>query len=115
MSMEKDFKLLSSEGNEIILKKKFSKHLVIILKEMCRRVGVKYNEVYFSKEGWFSKYTWTEEEYSDFLKWLVGYLYNSNEARKEIMEYNYKTKKQIKKAADMFGLCYGWKFKRNGR
>ena len=112
MSIEKDFTKLAYTGNEITLKKKFSKHLVIILKEMCKRVGADYNKVYFHKEGWFSKYTWTEEEYNDFLKWLVDYLYKSNDARKELMEYNYKTKKHIKKAVDMFGLCYGWKFKR---
>ena len=115
MSMEKDFQWIQDSNNEDTLRERFGKHLVIILKEMCSRVNVNYDEVYFHKEGWWRTKEWTEEKYNEFKKWMVDYLYNSNEARKEIMEYNYKTKKQIKKAVDMFGLQYGWKFTREVR
>jgi len=115
MSMEKDFQWIQDSNNEDTLREKFSNHLVIILKEMCRRVGVDYDKVYFHKDGWWRTKEWTEEEYNKFKKWLVDYLYKSNDARKEIMEYNYKTKKQIKKVVDMFGLQYGWKFTREVR
>ena len=114
MSMEKDFQQIADDNNEAELREKFSKYLVIILKEMCKRVGADYEDIYFSKEGWFSKYEWTEKEYDDFKDWLVNYLYKNNEARKAIMEYPCKPKKRIKKVVDMFGLCYGWKFTRGG-
>ena len=115
MSMEKDFQWIQDSNNEDTLREKFSNHLVIILKEMCKRVGVDYDKVYFYKDGWYSEHTWTEEEYDDFRKWLLDYLYNSTEARKQIMTFPYTTKKQIKKAVDMFGLQYGWKFTREVR
>jgi len=50
------------------------------------------NKVYFHKDGWWRTKEWTEEEYNKFKKWLVDYLYKSNDARREIMEYNYKNK-----------------------
>jgi len=92
-------------------KKKFEKHLSLILKEMCKRVGVKLKDIDFNDQQWFMKHEWTEKEEQDFKKWLVDYLYGSKEARDSIMAYPRKVKKSCEDVASWFILDYGWKIK----
>ena len=92
-------------------KVKMSKHLGIVFKEMCKRVGADYRKVDVTKEGWFSEYKWTEKEQEDFKKWMVDYLYNNTEARHELLEIPFRAKKAIKKAVDWFIFDYGWAYK----
>ena len=58
----------------MILKELTPEQTKEILTEMCKRVGLKYEDVDFSKEGWYMAHTWTEQEQDDFRKWLGEYL-----------------------------------------
>lgn len=93
-------------NNEI----KFSKHLVIVLSEMCRRIGACFDDIGFTADNWFQQYVWTEEEQEKFEKWFVDYLYANKEAREEITTVRVKNKKRLRKAAQYFLLSYGWSF-----
>jgi len=90
---------------------KFGKHLVVVLKEMCKRVKAPYKNIDFLKEGWFREYEWTEKQEQDFIKWMVDYLYTNKEAREELSYSYLKTKKALKKVADFFIFYCGWKTK----
>ena len=89
---------------------KFSKHLKIILTEMCQKVGVEFKDVNFNDADWYQKHTWTEEEQDDFVKWMTDYLYTNTEARREITTVISRNKRQSKRAAEMFCFSYGWSF-----
>jgi len=83
-----------------------SKYLKEILKEMCKRVGAKY-DVVNSSEDWYLKYSWTKSQEDDFRNWLVNYLNNNKEARRS---FNL-LKDGIENFADMFIFQYGWTIK----
>ena len=95
------------------MKEEFSESLIVILKEMCRRVGATYEDIDFEKEGWFREYEWTENEEEDFKKWLVNYLYNSTKARRELTTIGHKNKKWCQTFADFWSFNYCWKYKGN--
>ena len=61
------------------------KYTEIILREMCNRVNVKYEDIDFKKARWFMQYSWTEEQQDDFALWLNDYLMDTKEARQELM------------------------------
>jgi hypothetical protein len=85
------------------MKKEFPKHLTIILKEMCQRVGADFNKIDFKKKDWQETYQWTEKKQEDFKRWLIDYLYKNKEAIKEFCRYPsiITTKKEIEKAVSM--------------
>ena len=83
----------------------FTKHLDIILVEMCRTVQAPF-EVVNSTEAWFTKYSWTEEKEKEFIAWLINYLTNSRQARNELMAGSLG---RIPKWVDNFNFNYGWK------
>ncbi len=97
------------------MKPQFPKHLTIILKEMCRRVGADFDKLNFKRrvgrKEWFMRYKWTEKEELDFKKWFVNYLYKNREARKELLEFPsiYQSKRELEKVASWFLLDYGWR------
>ena len=72
-----------------------------LLKEMFKRVGVEYNKNIVKEDGWYLRYTWSEEDQEDFKDFMVNHLCKS-------LNYN---KVFAEKEADMFLLNYGWKFK----
>ena len=86
-----------------------TKHTKIILEEMCKRIGVKYEDMDFKKPHWFWNFAWTQEQEDDFKKWIVSYLIGSYEARQELMEH--PNLKDCDKVADEFIMQYGWKVK----
>jgi hypothetical protein len=90
---------------------KFDKHLIVILKKMCKSVGADYNNIDFKKEQWFWKHEWYEKQETEFTQWLGAYLYKDKDARAEIMEYPRKDKKFCDKAAQFFVFNYGWRRK----
>lgn len=98
-------------AEEVIWKNKMGKHLRVILKEMCKRVGAKFEEINFKKQNWFMKFSWTEKEQNEFIDWLTNYLYQNSEARKEVMKFPVKDKKRCKEVAIQFVSFYGWKTK----
>ena len=42
----------------------------------------------FKSKDWYLKYTWTEEEQDDFIKWLADFLHTNNKARKLFNNWN---------------------------
>jgi hypothetical protein len=86
-------------------------HFEIIMKEMFKRVGEQWDEEYPKQKQWFSKHSWTQEEQNDFNKWMVDYLYNNLEARKQVLTSRVKNKRMIQKAVNWFLLDFGWKLK----
>ena len=63
---------------------------------------------YTKREDWYLKNTWSDEQQIEFKNWLVDYLYNNLEARKEIMNVPIRNKKTIISVVDWFLLDYGW-------
>ncbi len=89
----------------------FDKHLTIILKEMCDVIDVDMNSVNFDEDKWYSKHSWTEEQEKKFNKWLYKYLRDNLEARKELMNFPSKTKKNLNQMVALINLMWGWKTK----
>jgi len=87
------------------------KHLIIILTEMFRRVGVEYKPELSQGERWYEAHEWTDEESDSFVEWMSDYLYTNSEARKEIMNFPHKSKKKCRATAVTFNLWFGWKTK----
>lgn len=86
----------------------FGPYLIIILKEMCRRVGANFYSIDFKKANWFWDYSWTEADETSFKKWMVDYLNSSRKARLE-MGINWKNKREIKETVKWFVWDHGWK------
>jgi len=87
------------------------KELKLILDKMCEMVGADPNKMVYDQDGWFRKYTWTQEVENKFRLWLIKYLKAKKglKARKLIKLYHIPG--QIEKAVNEFILCYGWRTK----
>ena len=88
--------------------KNMPEELKTILNEMCSRVNANPEEIDFKSSDWYLKYTWTEEEQDDFIKWLADFLHTNNKARK-LFNIIGKSKKRCKHGAMLFVSNYGWK------
>lgn len=86
----------------------------IVLNEMCKRVNVKFEDVKFWEPEWYCVKEWTEEEQNNYKKWLIDFMANDAEARRELMERPLKDKRSLEKFASWFMLDYSWKSKNNG-
>jgi hypothetical protein len=86
-----------------------NQELKTILDEMCSRVNANPEDIDFKSKDWYLKYTWTEEEQDDFIKWLSNFIYNNSKARKVFSIP--KSKKYCNKVSGMFVLNYGWRTK----
>ena len=75
----------------------------ICLKEMFLRVGLTYpNPEFTSDPEWYRKKTWTEQQQTDFIKWMKKFLYSTFKKKGW-------RKKQVDLEVGMFILNYGWK------
>ena len=81
-----------------------------VLEEMCKRVGVDFNQIDFTKKNWFQQYSWTPEEQEDFVNWLAKQIKLDKDVR-AIFNGLLTTDLQRKNAALMFVFEYGWKTK----
>lgn len=78
-----------------------SKLVDSILKEMFKRVGLKYPNPRFTKDkDWYTKRTWTEKEQESFKEFV------KKKVRKAFPYFN---ENKVDFEAGMFILCYGWK------
>ena len=87
------------------------KHSAIILKEMCRRVGLTgkaYKDFDFTKSHWFSEYEWTEEEEDKFTDWLADFLEQHKYCPKNATKRGLRWAKY---EAGKINLAMGWKTK----
>ena len=102
----------------------FSPYLIEILKEMCKRVNANYDEIDFKINSWvddegifhtndyYHLFSWTKDEEDSFKKWMIDYLYNNKQARKEFMSFPKKNKKRIAACVDEFLWNHGWKLEK---
>ena len=88
-----------------------TKHIKIILREMCCWVGADYDKIDFKSPDWFLQHCWTQAKEDNFVQWMMYYLYKNIEARFEIMRCPRKHKESCLKAAKEFIWIYGWKNK----
>lgn len=89
-----------------------NKKLEPILKEMCKRVNVKYSDVDFTTSDWYTKHSWTEEEEDDFKVWLSEWIKNNKKDAKLLWSSHRFTKKNRQGMAAGFAFNYGWKYKK---
>lgn len=92
-----------------------NKHLKHILKEQCKRVGADFNKLDFSKEDWFEKYTWTEEEENNFKQWMMNYLKENKDARQDLMRVPSTNPIIIRGFTTSFILFCGWKYDKSNK
>ena len=92
------------------------KALEIVLKEMCKRVGVNYNSVNFKEDGWYNQYSWSQEEEKEFINWLTDKLMIDKYIRMELLTNpSHLTYKKARKAAEEFVFKFGWKYPQTKR
>ena len=88
-----------------------NKELNFILKEMCDRVGVAFEDIDFQEHNGFTKHRWTIHQEEDFAEWLANHFYENKEARHFILQIRSKNKTLCKKGAKAFIFNYGWSYK----
>ena len=79
-----------------------------IFEELARRVGKTLDDIDLGErtEWPYWKYTWTEEEEEDWMKWLTDWMYKN----RRTLEMSYASKKMIReKIVPFWVLIYGWK------
>ena len=87
----------------------FGPHITAVLKEMCSRVDVDFDDVDMGNDGWYLEHSWTMAEEAEFVTWFVEYLRDNSSARREIMSFPHKAYKHIRPAVSMFVMLYGWR------
>ena len=86
--------------------------LKYVFTKMCEIVGVKFEDVDFSKHEWYSEHEWTKEQEKEFCDWLVNEIRTNNKVRKEITTLPYRpAKKRVEQTVMWFNLNWGWKTK----
>jgi len=93
---------------EVSFRDKIGKHLKKVLKKMCKVIDIDFSDVNFDRLDWFMQYTWSEEQYNEFIEWLAEYLYKNKGAREELCNFDTKSKKYCRAAAEFFGFQFGW-------
>ena len=86
----------------------------IILTKMCSLLDVDYDSIDFMKQDWYWDYEWIPAQRLEFSEWLLKYMKNTAEARKELMRVPTLSEITIKKYVEQFILNYGWKEKITG-
>lgn len=85
---------------------------VYVFTKMCEMVNVNYDDIDFSKDGWYSEYEWTKEQEQEFRDWLENEIRTNNKVRKELTTLPYRpTKKRVKDVVSWFNMMWGWKTK----
>ena len=68
------------------------------LKEMFRRVGLRYPNKITAKPCWYDMYSWTKEDEDDFRKWM----------KKHLVKRMRLTMERAEKEVAYFSLMYSW-------
>ena len=88
-------------------KGKITGHLAVILRKMCSTVGAKFEDIDFSKDGWYTKHTWSKEDEGAFAKWLYKYL-GDRTVWRGLYGLGPNTARVRKNAVTWFLASYGW-------
>jgi hypothetical protein len=86
-----------------------NEQIQFIFEHLCSVANIDFKTVDFNSEHWFNKFYWNEEKEKEFSEWFCDHLYNNKEARRALMSYPKKTKRDIKKTLQEFLLQYGWR------
>jgi len=83
---------------------KIDEAIPILIDKMFEIAGydIGYKDIVGRKDDWFSQYTMTEDQCTEWINWCVGYLY-----RKRI----FRSKDVAQKEMSWFNLAYGLKIK----
>jgi len=84
------------------------------IEKMFKIINISKNEydnviVDDNDNQWFMQYSWTEEQQNEYEDWLYRFLWNTKEARAEIMSMPIRKKIIIDKTVSWFILNYGLK------
>jgi hypothetical protein len=83
-----------------------------ILTKMCDYVGADVETIDTTQQGWFRKYSWTEEQENDFKLWLCNKLRNNRTWRNYLLSQPNKSGQDyLKRCVDSFVFNYGWTIK----
>ncbi len=94
------------------MSKQKDKILETIFEELCKRVGVKFEDVDIEKEDWADQYSWELEEEIEYQVWLYNYLVNTPQAVDAIKILPMIGEDdKISKIVKNFCLFYGWALK----
>ena len=77
---------------------------------MCSYVNADFDKINFNDQEnkFFLQYTWTQEQETDFIKWMIDYLRHNKDARKELMQWPSTKMGILRKIANEFVFNYGW-------
>ena len=88
----------------------FGVYFTEVLQEMCNRVGVDYDEIDFTKDGWYLDNSWTRGEQDQFIEWFATHLRNMGPRRELCQQPSLvRTKEERSKFAEKFVMEFGWK------
>ena len=76
----------------------------IIIKELCKRVDKKPEDINFKKKDWFRDYSWTKQEEDDFIRWLADFLRKN----KYVILKRYRGQDAAINEASKIVANYGW-------
>jgi hypothetical protein len=87
-------------------------HLDVILGKMFEMVNLDYKTVwpeYKDDPQWYWRNEWSAETEEEFVKWLTQYFMGNAGARKYLMRFPSKSRRNCEGAARWFDMQYGWK------
>jgi len=90
---------------------KIEEHLEIILREMCSRVNVKFEDVDFTRDDWADTQTWTIPQEKEFQAWLYEYFVKNKDcvlAMSDFRSTETISTTQLQQLVKEFTLFYGW-------
>jgi hypothetical protein len=90
---------------------KIEQHLEIILREMCNRVNVKFEDVDFTQEDWADTHTWTIPQEIQFQAWLYDYFVINKDcvlAMSDFRSAQTISTRELEQLVKEFTLFYGW-------
>lgn len=87
-------------------------HLDVILGKMFEMVNLDYKAVwpeYKDDPQWYWRNEWSAKSEREFIEWLTQYFMSNAGARKYLMRFPSKSRRNCEGAARWFDLQYGWK------
>lgn len=91
---------------------KYPKWLVVVLKEMFRRVHKRFTYKAIEGDEWYMANTWTYEEEKEFAAWLKCWLDANWKTHRDEVNWEKSMPAERKRAIiNHFLLMHGWRYK----
>ena len=84
-------------------------HIKIVIEKMFEFAGINPENTDLDEQDWYDKNTMTKEQEKLFSKWIQDYLYSNTNARRELMNFQRKSKKAISEWYNQFSFYCGLK------